>query len=42
MTKTVAQKNENTEQKIKLEWPYKFGSECELNSWPGGSLGQSI
>ena len=24
----------DTKQTMKLEWPYKVGSECELNSWP--------
>ena len=28
----------DTEQTMKLEWLYKVGSECELNSWPDSSV----
>ena len=29
----------DTEQAMKLEWPYKVDSESELNSWPDSSVG---
>ena len=32
----------DTEQTIKLQYLYKVGSECELNSWPDSSAGQSV
>ena len=32
----------DTEQTMKLEQPYKVGSECELNSWPDSSVSSSV
>ena len=29
----------DTEQLMKLKWPYKVGSEWELKSWPESSVG---
>ena len=29
-----AEMKSDKEQTMKLEWIYKVGSECELNSWP--------
>ena len=39
LTKAMAEMEPNTEQTMKLEWLYKVGSECELNSWPNSSVG---
>ena len=32
----------DTEQTMRLEQLYKVGSDCELNSWPNSSVGQSV
>ena len=32
----------DTEQMMDLEWLYKVGSECELDSWPDSSVGYSV
>ena len=37
--KGKAEMKSDTEQTIKLEWLYKVGSECKLNSWPDSSVG---
>ena len=37
--KAIAEMKCGTEQTMKLEWLYKVGSECELNSWPDSSVG---
>ena len=29
----------DTEQTMKLEYLYKVGSECDLNSWPDSTVG---
>ena len=38
-SEAIAEIKLDTEREIKLEWLYKVGSECELNSWPDGSVG---
>ena len=38
LTKAIAEMKLDTEQMMKLEWLYKVGSECELNSWPDSSV----
>ena len=35
----MAEMEPDTEQTLELEWLYKVGSECELNSWPNNSVG---
>ena len=42
LTKAIAEMEPDTEQMMKLEYLYKVGSECELNSWPDSSVGQSV
>ena len=37
--KPIAEMKLDTEQTIKLEWLYKVGCECELNSWPDSLVG---
>ena len=37
--KTIAEIKLDTKQTMKLEWLYKVGSECEVNSWPDSSIG---
>ena len=39
LAKAIAEMKCDAEQTMKLEWLYKFGSECELNSWPDSSVG---
>ena len=39
LTKETAEMQPDTEQMMELEWLYKVGSECELNSWPDSSVG---
>ena len=38
LTKAIAEMKCDTEQKMKLEWLYKVGFECDLNSWPDNSV----
>ena len=42
LTKAIAEMKPDTEQTMKSEWLYKVRSECELNSWPGSSVGSTI
>ena len=42
LTKAIIKTKLDTEQTMKLEWLYKVGSECELNTWPDSSVGLSI
>ena len=39
LMKAIADMKCDTEQTMKLEWLYKVGSDCELNSWPDSSVG---
>ena len=39
LMKAIAEMKSDIEQTVKLEWLYKVGSECELNSWPDSSVG---
>ena len=39
LMKAIAKMKLDTEQTMKLEWLYKVGSECELNSWSDSSVG---
>ena len=36
--KAIAEMKSDTEQTMKLEWLYKVGSECKLNSWLDSSV----
>ena len=42
LTKALTEMKRETEQTMKLEWPYKIGSECELNSCPDSLVGLSV
>ena len=37
--KAIGEMKPDAEQTIKLEYQYKVGSECKLNSWPDSSVG---
>ena len=38
----MAEMKSDTGQTMKLEYLYRVGSECELNSWPDSSVGWSV